>query len=141
MDLRLHRGASTPDVADRFVARGAQVSALCERAAYYMTSPIRNSMKQTATVVRTGAGALNPLNQPTPGAETTRTVPCRAWEETETDIAGDGKRYSVTVLKARIPLDADVLDKDRLTVDGMSGQVESVVTRGKHKLVTSEVYH
>ena len=38
--------------------------------------------------------------------------------------------YSVTVLKARIPLDADVLDKDRLTVDGMSGEVESVVTPG-----------
>ena len=105
------------------------------------SSPVRNSMRQTATVERTAAGPLNPSGQPTPGAETTRTVPCRAWEETETDIAGDGKRYSVTVLKARVPLDADVLDKDRLTVDGMSGEVESVVTRGGHKLVTSEVYH
>ena len=56
-----------------------------------MTSPVRNSMKQTATVVRTGEGTLNPLNQPTPGVDTTRNVPCRAWEETETDIAGDGK--------------------------------------------------
>ena len=106
-----------------------------------MTSPVRNSMKQTATVGRTSLGPLNPLGQPTPGAETTRTVPCRAWEETETDIAGDGKRYSVTVLKARVPLDADVQDKDRLTVDGMSGEVESIVTRSRHKLVTSEVYH
>ena len=106
-----------------------------------MTSPVRNSMKQTATVVRTGVGTENPLGQPTPGVDTTRNVPCRAWEETETDIAGDGKRYSLTVLKARVPLDADVLDKDRLTVDGMGGEVESVVTRGRHKLVTCEVYH
>ena len=105
------------------------------------SSPVRNSMRQTATVERTAAGPLNPSGQPTPGAQTTRTVPCRAWEETERDIAGDGRRYSVTVLKARVPLDADVLDKDRLTVDGMSGEVESVVTRGGHKLVTSEVYH
>ena len=111
------------------------------------TSPVQNSMKQTATVVRTsvvmqtGVVTLNPLGQPMPGTDTTRTVPCRAWEAMETDIAGDGKRYSVTVLKARVPLDADVLDKDRLTVDGMSGEVESVVTRGGHKLVTSEVYH
>ena len=106
-----------------------------------MTSPVRNSMNQIGTFVRTGKGALNPLGQPTPGTDTTRTVPCRAWEETETDIAGDGKMYSVTVLRARVPLDADVLDKDRLTVDGMSGEVESVVTRGRHKLVTCEVYH
>ena len=106
-----------------------------------MTSPVRNSMRQTATIERTSAGPLNPLGQPTPGVATTWAVPCRAWEATETDIAGDGKRYSVTVLKARVPLDADVLDKDRLTVDGMSGEVESVVTRGGHKLITSEVYH
>ena len=32
-----------------------------------MTSPVRNSMKQTATVERTAAGTLNPLGQPTPG--------------------------------------------------------------------------
>ena len=106
-----------------------------------MTSPVRNSMTQTATIVRTSPGPLDPLGQPTPGAETTRDVPCRAWEETETSISGDGKRYAVTVLKARLPLDADVLDKDLLSVDGMSGQVESVVTRIGHKLVTSEVYH
>ena len=140
MGLRVPKAPSS-HVAARFVACGAALSALCARSGDGMTSPVRNSMTQTATVVRTGAGALNPLGQPTPGAETTRTVPCRAWEETETDIAGDGKRYSVTMLKARVPLDADVLDKDRLTVDGMSGEVESVVTRGGHKLITSEVYH
>ena len=106
-----------------------------------MTSPVRNSMRQTATVVRTTLGPLNPLGQPTPGADTTRTILCRAWEATETMIAGDGKRYSVSVLKARVPLDADVLDDDRLTVDGMSGEVDSVITRGGHKVVTAEVYH
>ena len=105
------------------------------------SSNARNSMRQTASVVRTEAGALNPLGNPTPGAETTRTVPCRAWEATETMIAGDGKRYAVSVLKARVPLDADVLDDDRLTVDDMSGEVESVVTRSGHKLITAESYH
>ena len=106
-----------------------------------MTSPVRNSMKQTASVVRTAAGTLNPLGQPTPGAETTQEISCRAWESTETMISGDGKRLNVTVLKARMPLDADVLDGDRLAVDGMSGEVESVITRGGHKVVTAEVYH
>ena len=105
------------------------------------SGPVRNSMRQTASIVRMVPGPVNPLGNPGPGVEATWTVPCRAWEETEADIAGDGKRYSVTVLKARVPLDADVLDKDRLTVDGMSGEVESVVTRGGHKIVTTEVYH
>ena len=106
-----------------------------------MTSPLRNSMKQTMTVERTAAGAVNPLGQPTPGVVSTRAVRCRAWEATETAISGDGKHYSVTVLKARVPLGADVLEGDRLTVDGMSGEVESVVTRNRHKVVKTEVYH
>ena len=48
MDLRLHRGASTPDVAARFVARGAQVSALCAREAYYMRDygPLRDKARR-----------------------------------------------------------------------------------------------
>ena len=103
--------------------------------------PVRNSMRQTASIARTASGTLNPLGNPTPGAETTWAVPCRAWEATETMIAGDGKRYSVTVLKARVPLGTDILQADRLTVDGMSGEVDNVVTRRRHKLVTAEVYH
>ena len=107
-----------------------------------MTSPVRNSMKhQYATVTRKDHGPVDPLGNPGHGSETTWAFPCRAWEATETQISGDGKHYSVTVLKARVPLDAAVLEGDRLEVDGMSGEVESVVTRGGHKLVTSEVYH
>ena len=106
-----------------------------------ISPPVRNGMLQTASVVRTAPGTLNPLGNPTPGVKATWAVPCRAWEATETMIDGDGKRYSMTVLKARVPLGADVLAKDRLTVDGMGGAVESVVTRIGHKLVTSEVYH
>ena len=105
------------------------------------SSPVRNSMRQTASIERTAPGTLNPLGNPTPGAEATWAVPCRAWEATETMIAGDGKRYSVTVLKARVPLSTDVLEDDRLTVDGISGEVDSVVTRRGHKVVTAEVYH
>ena len=105
------------------------------------SSPVRNSMRQTASIARTAPGTLNPLGNPTPGVEDTWEVPCRAWEATETMIAGDGKRYSVTVLKARVPLGTDVVEEDRLTVDGMSGEVDNVVTRLGHKVVTAEVYH
>ena len=106
-----------------------------------MSPPVQNSMGQTATIVRTELGALDPLGQPTPGVETTRTLPCRAWEATETQISGDGKRYSVTVLKTRVAPDADIQHADRLTVDGIGGEVDRVVTRHGHKVVIVEVYH
>ena len=106
-----------------------------------MSPPVQNSMRQTATVSRTLPGPLDPLGNPSAGVKTTRMIPCRAWEATETQISGDGKRYSVTVLKTRVAPDADIQHADRLTVDGIGGEVDRVVTRRDHKVVIVEVYH
>lgn len=107
-----------------------------------LSPPVRNSMRQTATIKRSGpTTSTNPIGGPVPGAETTWSLPCRAWEATESAIGQDGKRYSVSILKLRVPLAGDVLANDTLTVEDMTGTVRNVLTRRGHKLVTVEDYH
>ena len=105
-----------------------------------MTAPVRNSMRQTATVERTAAGALNPLGQPTPGAVSTSTVPCRAWEETQNEVTGDGKWFTLSRWKMRVPLGADIAEDDRVTIGSTLLLVETPpIDRRGHKLVTLEI--
>ena len=112
-----------------------------------LSPPVRNSMRQTATVRRTTQGALNPLNQPTPGTVEIHKLACRAWEATESAISGDGKYYAFSVVKMRIPLGADIKRHDNVTISPVGdsrnyfvGDVETVVVRRGHQLITIEDY-
>ena len=110
------------------------------------SGPIRNSMKQTATVERTAAGALNPLGQPTPGAVSSSVVACRAWEETQEEVTGEqgggggGRWFTLSRWKMRVPLDADIAEDDRVTIGSTLLLVETPpIERHGHKLVTLEI--
>ena len=77
------------------------------------SAPVRNSMRQTATVERTATGALNPLGQPTAGGTSTRTLACRAWEATQDEVTSDGRWLTLSRWKMRVPLGADIAEDDR----------------------------
>ena len=111
------------------------------------SSPVRNSMTQTATVRRTLPGPLNPTGQPTPGTVEVHELACRAWEATESTIADDGRRFAVSVIKMRAPLDADIKRDDNVTIrptgdtrNVFVGDVDTVIVRRGHQLVTIEDY-
>ena len=112
------------------------------------SAPVRNSMRQTATVRRTLPGTLNPAGQPTPGMTETHKLDCRAWEATESVITSDGRRFAVSaVIKMRMPLDADIKRHDNVTVrptgdtrNVFVGDVDTVIVRRGHQLVTIEDY-
>ena len=99
-------------------------------------------MNMVATVRRTAPGPLNPAGQPTPGVATEHDVACRAWEVEESTIANDGRRFSVTVVKVRFPLDADVKRHDSITVAALeiAGDVDTILLRNGHQLVTLQDY-
>ena len=102
--------------------------------------PVRNGMRQTVTVERTAAGALNPLGQPTAGAVSTSTVPCRAWEATQEEVTGDGRWLTLSRWKMRVPLGADIQEDDRVTIGSVLLLVETPpIDRRGHKLVTLEI--
>ena len=104
------------------------------------SSPVRNSMRQTATVERTLAGPLNPLGQPTPGAVSSSTVACRAWEATQEEVTGDGRWLTLSRWKMRVPLGADIMEDDRVTIGSTLLLVETPpVDRHGHRLVTLEI--
>ena len=104
-------------------------------------------MSQTATIRRTRPGPLNVLGQPTPGEVEIHKLVCRAWEATETAIAGDGKWYAVSMLKMRVPIEADIARHDNVTISPVGdprnnfvGVVDTVLARHHHQLVTIEDY-
>ena len=111
------------------------------------SGPVRNSMRQTATVRRTLPGPLSPLGTPTPGATETHKLDCRAWEATESVITSDGRYFATAVIKMRMPLDADIQRHDNVTVrptgdtrNVFVGDVDTVIVRRGHQLVTIEDY-
>ena len=104
------------------------------------SSPVRNSMKQTATVERTTLGLPNPIGGPTAGAVVTSTVPCRAWEDTQEEVTSDGKWLTLSRWKMRVPLGADIEEDDQVTIGSTLLLVETPpVERRGHKLVTLEI--
>ncbi len=112
-----------------------------------LSPPIRHSMKQTATVRRTLPDALNPSGQPTPGEVEIHKVPCRAWETTQKEVTADGKRFTVAVVKIRVPLGADIKRHDNVTISPVGdprnnfvGDVDTIIARRHHQLVTIEDY-
>ena len=111
------------------------------------SSPVRNSMRQTATIRRTLPGPLNVLGQPTPGEVEIHKLACRAWEADESAIAGDGKWYAVSMLKMRVPIKADIQRHDSVTItpvgdprNNFVGVVDTILVRRHHQLVTIEDY-
>ena len=109
-----------------------------------MTSspPIRNGMAAQALVERTATPSANPWGGARPmGVDVViPAMPCRAWESMEHSIAANGQRFSKSVYKLRVPPTADVQRLDRISVNGITGTVETVLTRRAHKLITMEDY-
>ena len=103
-----------------------------------MMSAVRQDMTQVATIIRTEAGPLSPIGTPTPGATVTLDIPCRAWVEDQSEIAGDGKWHTWTTWKMRIPLDADIRRHDEVEIDGVRFVVDTFVARAFHQVVESE---
>ena len=96
---------------------------------------------------RTAFGALNPLGQPTPGDVEVHKLACRAWEATERAVTGDGKWYALSLLKMRVPIEADIKRHDFVTItpvgdlrNNFVGEVDTIVARRHHQLVTIEDY-
>ena len=104
-----------------------------------VSPPVVNSMRQTATIRRPIHGELNPLRQPTPGGASTFDVPCRAWETTQHEVTADGKWFTLTGWKMRVPLDTDIKEEDRVVFDDTLLRVETPpIKRRGHLLVTLE---
>lgn len=84
-----------------------------------------------ASITRNVPGPLNPLGQPTPGVDRVvhDQLPCRLRERSESEIAGDGKYFSLADYSLRIPLDADVRRNDKVTVGGIRGVVRFILDR------------
>ena len=100
------------------------------------SAPVRNSMRQTATVRRTTPGPLNILGQPTPGSISSHVIDCRAWEATQNEVTGDGRWLTLTAWKMRVPLDADIEAEDRVVLGNFLLRVETPpIERRGHKLV------
>ena len=50
-------------------------------------------------------------------------VPCRAWSKMRRDVDDDGKSAVVEDMRARVPADADVEEKDQLTIHDRLGNL------------------
>ena len=100
----------------------------------------RNSMDQIASVRRQTFGPLNPLGTPTAGPVTTHNITCRAWEDRQQEITSDGKWFTLSRWKMRVPLDADIREDDQVLLGDTLLEVETPpIVRHGHKLVTLEI--
>ena len=106
-----------------------------------MTAPVRNSMRQTATVERAVAGEREPSGAANagPGCHQHGPMPT-AWEETQNEVTGDGKWFTLSRWKMRVPLGADIAEDDRVTIGSTLLLVETPpIDRRGHRLVTLEI--
>ncbi len=100
-------------------------------------SPVRASMMQTATIVRTLPGQLNLTGTPTPGSEIYDTFSCSVWETRQRQVAGNGKFFTLSRWKMRVPLDADIREHDVVLLgDTRLLVVTPPLERRGHQLVT-----
>jgi len=82
-------------------------------------------MTHRAVVQRDNSTGTDAWNRPVPPVFTAqpKSVPCRAWSKSRKEVRDDGKQIVVEDIRALFPIDADIQEGDRVTINDRRGSL------------------